>query len=130
MKHEPHPLFEVWLRVTPTVNHPRFFDLQSGYLIVWLSAEDKTDAAARACKLVPELPFEIVGTLVRVKIPDAARDCRFPPVIAQAIKGSREVAEIYGFACLPFMCPPGGEEEGFATEYEREAEQCDGGEMA
>ena len=113
-------LLEVWIRAKPTVQHPGFWKIQFGYLIFWLMAEDTADAIKRAETIIDQLPFEIVGRLANVKIPNAKNDAHFPEYVATSICSNRESAELFGFAHVVLACPPGADESGFDTEFERD----------
>lgn len=61
-----HELFKVDFKIRPTVNHPLFFDMQFGFLAVWIFAESVEDANERATAIVEQLPYEIAGQKARV----------------------------------------------------------------
>lgn len=51
-------LLVVSIKVRPKPWHPQYWEVQCGTLMVFLFAEDHKDAAARASRILRELPYE------------------------------------------------------------------------
>ena len=100
-------LWTVVLQVRPEPAHPRYFEIQFGYLFVWLFDSSPYAAADRAAAIVKQLPYELANskTLVRPAIEEnvlyakawthATEACRPGDFLA-----ARAVAEANGFALL------------------------------
>jgi hypothetical protein len=54
-------LYRVSLKVRPSKDHPKFFDVQFGYLHICLFGESRDDAGERAVTIVEQLPYERVN---------------------------------------------------------------------
>jgi hypothetical protein len=53
-------LYRVTLRVRPSKDHPRFWEVQYGYLHICLYSTDQNEAAGRAVIIAEQLPYELV----------------------------------------------------------------------
>jgi len=53
-------LYRVTIRVRPSKDHPRFWDVQFGFLHICLFGVDPNDAAGRAVIIAEQLPYELV----------------------------------------------------------------------
>jgi len=115
-------LYEVWIRAKPAVHHPNFWGLQFGYVILWVMGADSSAAGESARAMFAHMPFEMAGSLIRIK-----KSAPLPKGIfqdettGQWMEQSRQQALLLGFAVMILACPPGGDETGFATEFERDA---------
>ncbi len=51
-------LYRVTFKTRPTKDHPRFFEIQFGYLHIWIYGDGPQDAGERACTIVEQLQYE------------------------------------------------------------------------
>lgn len=52
-------LFRVSFKVLPSKNHPCFWEIQFGFVQVWIYGESPSDAGDRALTVVEQLPYEL-----------------------------------------------------------------------
>ncbi len=98
-----HHLFRIPVRVLPTVQHPKFFDVADGFLVVWLYAEDKAQAIERTRVIVECMPYEIV---LIDEDPEFADDCvERRPECQIAAENARHI----GLSVALISTPPGSE---------------------
>ena len=69
------PLFWVSIPVELMPEHPRYFDLEGGYLEIWIFADDSRDAALHAAAIVDELPYRILDESRMVVCENGSRSC-------------------------------------------------------
>jgi hypothetical protein len=55
------------LPVRPSVEHPLYWSIQAGYLLLFLYAESEQMAADRAVEIVDQLPYELESDALRVR---------------------------------------------------------------
>ena len=55
---EASPIYHIVLRVRPTPTHSRYWEVQFGYLHVWLPAVSPDDAADKISVLMKALPYD------------------------------------------------------------------------
>jgi hypothetical protein len=53
-------LYRVTLKVRPSKDHPRFWEIQFGYLHIFLFGADQNEVAGRAVIIAEQLPYELV----------------------------------------------------------------------
>lgn len=85
-----------------------YWDLQFGYLQVWIYADSPDDAADRVWHIVEQLPYERVGTLVSVHLDKQ-------PVIPEFEAGER-MASSLGIGLFFGACVTGVDEGNFEAE--------------
>jgi hypothetical protein len=104
------PIYRVCVRVRPTTEHPTYFEIQFGYLLVWIVGKTAEDAGVKAAEVVERLPYEIVGERLLVQKPkDEARSD-----LAEFVDETKKVGISFQF----LVRETGADEDGFATELE------------
>lgn len=96
-------LYKVSIKVRPLPHHPRFWDVQFGYLLVWIFAADAEKAGEAAVGVVAAMPFERVTDAVEVQTGEPAH----VPELESKVKEAKES----GFAWLLVGCVTGTEED-------------------
>jgi hypothetical protein len=54
-------LYRVSIKIRPTKDHPKFWEIQYGVLQICLFGESPDDAAKRAVIITEQLPYEVVS---------------------------------------------------------------------
>jgi hypothetical protein len=67
-------LYGVEIRVRPTPEHPRYFEIGFGWLIIFLLDESPQSAGVRAELIADQLPYERVGEKLRIRAPGTSID--------------------------------------------------------
>lgn len=98
-------LFRVALKVRPLPQHPLYWDVQFGHLLIWLHAKSPVDAADRARVIVNQLPYERVGTALAVHRDRLSLKPQF--------QICEQEAETVGLALYLIACSTGVDEDGF-----------------
>jgi hypothetical protein len=104
-------LYRVTLKVRPTKDHPRFWDVQFGFLHICLFDVDQNEAAGRAVIIAEQLPFELVfpeGTK-RVTVRRAGGSS-LPELLAAEAQ-----AKAIGFSIYSHYYATGVDEDDFET---------------
>jgi hypothetical protein len=96
---QPQP-FEVQIRVRPTREHPDFFEIAFGVLLVWVfDTADEKSAIAKVRGILEFLPYE-QGDCRCIKITDEImKQC--DPEIVKGIAHARKVGFSSGMASWP-----------------------------
>jgi hypothetical protein len=101
-------LYRVVLKVRPLPQHPMYWDIQFGYLNLWLFAPSAESAGERAVDIAEALPYELVGTRAEV--------CRDKPPVCAEFQTGEAMARQTGLGTFLVACRTGVPEEGFETE--------------
>lgn len=103
-------LYRVTAKVRPLPWHPKFYDWQFGFLMLWLFANSLDDAAARAMSIMrTTLPYEQVGDDVKVETDFQRESWR------SMDRDAPRDAEETGLAVRSIGCVTGADETGFET---------------
>ena len=118
-------LYRVTLKVRPLPGHPLYWKMQFGFLLVWLFADSYDGAASTACKIVGELPYELIGEqfavtsyaapVTKEESGSSVVDDPSPETTEQmAIR--KQLALESGLALMLIVVATGADETGFETE--------------
>jgi len=98
-------LYRVDLKVRPDKRHPMFWDVEFGYLCLWLFGESPEDAGERAALIVEQLPYE--RTDDRVTIHEDTLGAR------NQFEKQYSTARSVGLALLLVGCATGADHQAF-----------------
>jgi hypothetical protein len=104
-------LYRVTVKVRPSKHHPKFWDVQFGFLHICLFGTDQNDAAGRAVIIAEQLPYELVfpaGTK-RVTVRRAGSS-PLPELLA-----TEQRAKDVGISFFWHNCATGADEGDFET---------------
>jgi len=93
-------LYRVALKVRPTPAHPLYWQIQFGYLLVWLLDDSHQAAGRRAAAIVELLPYERIQDRIAVVAADALP--KRPP-FEKVEQHAMQLGVAFYFA----SCPPG-----------------------
>lgn len=109
-----HSTFRVIVRVRPATTHAYYWDVEHGYLHVWLFAATADEAASKAAGVLEALPFERVGTLGKIE--------RHTLPLPHELKRHEEDLQAVGISFLFVGIRTGADDDGFSTELEDRAD--------
>lgn len=107
--HEPR-LYRCVLPVRPSVEHPLYWSIQSGYLALFLYAESEQIAADRAEQIVDQLPYELGSDALRVR---EAKTPEHRPELENVAASARQC----GLGLFLVALPPGADESGWLDDF-------------
>ena len=79
--------YRIMFKVKPSVNHPSYWELEFGFLNLFLFDNDVKNVARRGMAILAQLPFEMVGERCAVYLDNEATAVEMPwipPQIASA----------------------------------------------
>jgi hypothetical protein len=87
-------LYRVALKVRPSTAHPLYWQIQFGYLLVWLLDDSPQVAGERAAAILESLPYERIGARVSVV---AADNLPKQPEFERCAHAAKEVGVAFFF---------------------------------
>lgn len=102
--------YRVIIKVRPASTHPTFYDIQFGYLCVFVSAANPEEAADKAGIIASTLLYEIVGGKFCVQEPRGS-------VLSEDDAAHFETMRQVGLSLALHCCPTGTDEGTFANEF-------------
>jgi len=106
-------IYQVVYKVRPTPEHPKFYDWQFGWLVIWIFAKGPEHAEEKASKIFDQLPYEIVVTAdfgQRIAVHKALT----PPLGCEAqFEAAKNVALSAGIGFCLLTVPTGSDEGWF-----------------
>jgi hypothetical protein len=100
--------------VRPTPEHPGYWDIQYGYLVIWLFDIDAHNASHRACLILKDLPYDTANGKMVI---DSANPFAGTEMDHSFQQGEAD-AELTGFG-LQLFAVRTGEDDPFANESAR-----------
>ncbi len=105
-------LYRVAFKVRPAAQHPKYWEIQFGFLLLYLWAESAEQAGDSAATIVGVLPYEVVGRNVEV-IHITGPDKK--PELERCAQEARSI----GFCMSLVACQTGTDEGDFAGKWEQ-----------
>ena len=103
-------LYRCQIPVRPSLAHPKYWEVQSAYLLLFLYAESPEDAADKAVTIAEQLPYELPRSSAKISLQEK-------PPHQPELESTAECARQCGLGLFLVAMPPGSDDEGWLDDF-------------